>query len=180
MARQAVGRTARAIFDVADAKGSAAQVADDFTALAALVEEHRELHRSLTNPMVPAAAKGRVLDALSHTLAWTPITRQVLAVLADRDELSQLPGLTRALRARVMEHQRIVEAEVTTAVALDNGQAAVLAQSLSDATGREVRLTRRIDPTILGGAVARVGSVVFDGSVTAQLARFKRQIVEQG
>jgi F-type H+-transporting ATPase subunit delta len=180
VASQAAGRTARAIFDVAAAKGNAAQVADDFTALAALVEEHREFQHSLTNPMVPADAKRRILDTLSATLGWTPITRQVLAVLADRDELSQIPGLARALRARVMEHQRIVEAEVTTAVALDDAQAAKLAKSLSDATGREVRLTRRIDPTILGGAVARVGSLVFDGSVTAQLARFKQRIVEQG
>lgn len=180
MASRAVGRTARAIFDVADAKGSAARVADDFTTLAALVEEHRDLERSLTNPMVPADAKRRVLDALSGALGWSPITREVLALLADRDELSQIPGLARVLRARVMEHQRIVEAEVTTAVALDEAQSAALARSLSEATGREVRLTRRIDPTILGGAVARVGSFVFDGSVTAQLARLKQQIVEQG
>ena len=68
-----------------------------------------------------------------------------------------------------MDHQQVVRAEVTTAVELPADRVAALQQGLAQATGREVQLETRVDPSIIGGAVARIGSTVYDGSVTTQL-----------
>jgi F-type H+-transporting ATPase subunit delta len=77
-----------------------------------------------------------------------------------------------------MDHQQIVRATVTTAVALPPDRVAALEQGLAAATGRQVQLRVEVDPAILGGAVARIGSTVYDGSITTQLDRLKQRLVE--
>ena len=77
-----------------------------------------------------------------------------------------------------MDHQQVVRAEVTTAVALPPDRVAALQQGLAAATGRQVQLEVRVDPSIVGGAVARIGSTVYDGSVTTQLEKLKQRLIE--
>jgi F-type H+-transporting ATPase subunit delta len=72
----------------------------------------------------------------------------------------------------------VVRAEVTTASALDPKRAAAIQQGLATVTGRTVLLATKIDPAIIGGLVARIGSTVYDASVTRQLARMKERLVE--
>ena len=89
-----------------------------------------------------------------------------------------LPELAEAYRSRLMDHQQIVRATVTTAVALPPDRVSALEQGLATATGRQVQLRVDVDPAILGGAVARIGSTVYDGSITTQLDRLKQRLVE--
>ncbi len=77
-----------------------------------------------------------------------------------------------------MDHQQVVRAEVTTAVALPADRMQALEQGLAHVTGRRVLLDSRVDSSIVGGAVARIGSTVFDGSVTTQLEKMKQQLIE--
>jgi F-type H+-transporting ATPase subunit delta len=77
-----------------------------------------------------------------------------------------------------MEHHNVVQAEVTTAIPVPPDQAAALQQGLESATGRDVQLEMRVNPAILGGAVARIGSTVYDGSITTQLAKLKQQLAD--
>ena len=86
--------------------------------------------------------------------------------------------LAAAFRARLLERRNIVPAEVTTALALPAARTEVLARSLSEATGKQVVVTTRVDPSILGGVVAVIGSTVYDGSVTGQLTRMRQKLVE--
>jgi F-type H+-transporting ATPase subunit delta len=78
-----------------------------------------------------------------------------------------------------MEHQRVVRAEVTTAVPLSQERAAQLQQRLASATGRAVTMTTKVDASIIGGVITRIGSTVYDGSVAAQLAKVKDRLVER-
>src|SRR5690606_29200088 len=100
-----------------------------------------------------------------------------LALLADRVRLALVPQIARAYAERLMDHRQIVRADVTTAVPLDEAKTAAMADALGRATGRKVLIDARVDPSILGGVVARVGSVVYDGSVARQLDRMKEQLV---
>jgi F-type H+-transporting ATPase subunit delta len=98
---------------------------------------------------------------------------KLLHLLAGRDRLVLLPDMLEEYRRRLMDLQGIVRAEVTSAVPLRAGAAQAIERALAARTGRTVAMTTRVDPGILGGAVARIGSVVYDGSVKRQLEKMK-------
>ena len=105
-----------------------------------------------------------------------PQVGKLLLLLADRDRLTLLPEVAQAFDNRVMDHQKVVKAEIVTAVALPPDRVAALADGLKRATGRDVRLQTRVDESIIGGAVTRIGSTVYDGSVTRQLERLRETL----
>jgi F-type H+-transporting ATPase subunit delta len=177
--RVAATRYARALFDVALAeRQDLVQIERELSGVAALVRGNDALQRALSHPAIPAARKRAVLEQLLSLSAVHPILSRILLLLADRDRLALLAELAEAYRSRLMDHQQIVRAHVTTAVALPPDRVSALVQGLATATGREVRLQADVDPRILGGAVARVGSTVYDGSVTTQLEKLKQRLVE--
>ena len=87
-----------------------------------------------------------------------------------------LPDLLETYRARLLDHQNVVRAEVTTAAPLAADRAKAIERSLAQATGRTVALTTRVAPEMIGGLVARVGSTVYDGSVTTQLEKMRQRL----
>jgi F-type H+-transporting ATPase subunit delta len=100
----------------------------------------------------------------------------LLRLLADRDRLGLLAEVGHAFAERLLELRRVVPAEIVTAVPLGETRRAALAEALARATGRTVTITERVDPAIIGGVVARVGSLVFDGSITRQIERMREQL----
>ena len=85
-----------------------------------------------------------------------------------------------AYQDRLMEHANVVRAEVVTAVGLPADRMAALQHGLAQATGRQVQLESRVDPSIIGGAITRIGSTVYDGSVTRQLEKMKEALTAAG
>jgi F-type H+-transporting ATPase subunit delta len=100
-------------------------------------------------------------------------------MLADRDRLALLPAVTAAFDERVRRERHVLQAEVVTAVPLPDAQRAALSGALRRAAGSELTITEKVDPAIIGGVIARVGSLVFDGSVTRQLERMKQRLLEE-
>jgi F-type H+-transporting ATPase subunit delta len=177
--RAAAARYARALFDVALAEADVEAVGRDLAAFASLVAANEPLARVLSNPAVPVQKKRAVVtEIVARAGALSPIVAKLLALLAERDRLVLLPDVVAAYEQRLMDHAQIVRAEVTTAVAVPADRLQALQQGLATAVGREVRLDNRVDPALIGGAVAKVGSTVFDGSVATQLARLKQQLLE--
>jgi F-type H+-transporting ATPase subunit delta len=177
--RASAARYARALFDVALQELTPEQAEQDLAQFAALLEEHADLHRALTNPVVPVSAKRGVLDAILAKLTLAMPVQKLLRLLADRDRLVLVPDLLSVYRERLLKHQRVIRAEVTTAEPLAAGQAQRLADRLSDSTGRRVQMSTRVDPALVGGIVARIGGTVYDGSIAGRLARMRRQLVGQ-
>ena len=178
-ARTAATRYARALFDVAlKERVDLQQVEAELSDFARLFAENAAFERVMVNPAVPAPRKRAAVDAIVARAKPLPVVGKLLALLAERDRLVLVPDLLAAYRDRLLDHQHVVRAEVTTAAALDGGQAQRIEQSLAKATGRTVKLATKVDPSIIGGVVARVGSTVYDGSVTRQLERMKQQLVE--
>lgn len=177
--RAAAARYARALFDVARAEGADLQRAErELAGFARLVSAHEPLHRVLTNPAVPAPRKRAVVEALlGQAPALLGPVAKLLLLLADRDRLVLLPDLVEAYRSRLMDYLNVIRAEVVTAQPLADDRVAALQRGLASATGREVHLEARVNPDILGGAVARIGSTVYDGSITRQLEKMREALV---
>ena len=177
--RAAAMRYGRALFDVAQReKLDFARVEAELSGFAQLVAGNEALARTFFNPAVPAPRKRAIVEQLLklHPLS-APVSR-LLIMLAERDRLTILDELTRAFRERVLDYRQIVRAEVTTAIPLPQDRVTALQQGIARATGRQVQLETKVDPSIIGGAVTRIGSTVFDGSVTTQLQKLKEALAQ--
>jgi F-type H+-transporting ATPase subunit delta len=177
--RAAAIRYARALFDVAQKEGDVQQAGRDLKEFAELVASNEALARALASPAVPVQKKRALVEALvTHAGSISPIVSKLLLLLADRDRLMLLPDIVASYEHRLMDQAKVVRGEVLTAIQLPVERLQSLQQSLSTATGRQVQLENRVDPSIIGGAIARIGSTVYDGSVTTQLEKLKQQLVE--
>jgi F-type H+-transporting ATPase subunit delta len=174
--RASAARYARALLDVVIKEGDPEQVEGELTGFAALVSGSAELQKALTNPAVPVSAKRAIIENLAVRAKLSAPLRKLMVMLADRDRLSLLPDLDAIYRERLMEYRQVVRAEVTTAVPLSADRIAELQERLAAATGRRVTMTTNVDPGLIGGAVAKVGTTVFDGSIATQLERIKERL----
>lgn len=175
--RSVARRYAAALMDVARKAGSEERAGEDLAELARTISGHRELVNVLASPTVPAAVKRDILASLmSATGVGSEEVRRVVIMLADRERLGLLPELAEAFADRLLDAKKIVRADVVTAVPLSPSGRAALAEALGRATGKAVTMTERVDPAIVGGVVARVGTFVYDGSVTRQLERLREQL----
>lgn len=174
--RASAARYARALFDVALKESDPAQIERDLASFVALMSENGELHGALTNPAIPSSAKYQIVDALAQRLAMAKPAHKLLLLLANRDRLGVAPDLLEVYRERLMEHQQIVRAEVTTAAPLPPERVAALQQKLASVTGRKIDMKTSVDPSIIGGVVTRIGSTVYDGSIASQLAKLKERL----
>jgi F-type H+-transporting ATPase subunit delta len=171
-------RYASALFDVSEQKKSTDAVQAGLTALAATVAGSPELTQVFASPAVPAAKKTAVAAELVSRLSAPDEVARLVASLGERDRLSLVAEVAAAFDARVREARHVMQADVTTAVPLSDAHKAQLAAALGQATGGTVTINAHVDPAIVGGVVARVGSLVFDGSVTRQLERMKTVLTQ--
>ncbi len=178
--RASATRYARALLDVVIAeKGNPEQVEQELATIVDVVQRHPELQRVLMNPAIPVAGKRGVMKELTaRTNVSTPVAKLML-LLADRDRLVLLPELLAVYRERLMDYRQVVRAEVTTAAPLPQDRAEQLEKRLAEVTGRRVTMTAKVDPSLIGGVVTRIGSTVYDGSVATHLETMKQKLIEQ-
>jgi F-type H+-transporting ATPase subunit delta len=177
-ARALARQYANALFDVAQKNGQVQQVQEALSGFSALVASSGDLTRIFGSPAVPSSRKQALVQGLVASAANVPDeVGRLLGLLADRDRLTLVDEVAAAYHDRVMDADQVVRAEITSAVALDEGARSNLERALSQALGRRVTMTERVDPAIVGGLVAKVGSVVFDGSVTRQIDRLRDRLL---
>ncbi|MEW5984795.1 MAG: ATP synthase F1 subunit delta [Acidobacteriota bacterium] len=176
--RVSASRYARALLDVALAEADPTHVDEQLHGAASLIMGHGDLWAVLTNPAVPTPKKRAILEDVLPRLGLHPIVSKLLVLLAQRDRLLLLPDLVDAYRRRLLDHFKVVRAQVTTAVPLPDTQADVLRLNLGKLTGRTVEMTTVTDPALIGGVVAQIGSTVYDGSVKRQLERMRERLVD--
>jgi F-type H+-transporting ATPase subunit delta len=176
--RASAARYAKALFDVASTESTPEQAEQELTAFADLVRSHADLQRALVNPAVPAAGKRAVVEQLVERQKPSAPIRKLLLLLAERDRLELLPELVSVYHERVMEHLKVVHAEVTTAAPLSAERTAQLRERLASQIGRTVTMTTKVDPALIGGAVTRIGGTVYDGSVATQLAALRQRLTQ--
>jgi F-type H+-transporting ATPase subunit delta len=177
--RTSAARYARALFDVALEQSDIAQVDRDLAAVVATIDENPELGQVLTNPGVPDSARRNIIGAVAARLGVTAPVAKLLALIAERHRLDLLPDVASVYRDRLLAHQNIVEATVTTALPLSPDATSAVQAGLAEATGKHVEMKVSVDPSLLGGVVARVGSTVYDGSVRTQLEKMRDRLVAE-
>lgn len=174
--RASAARYARALLDVATKEGDpekAAQELDDFIQL---LRGHAALERVMLNPAVPAGRKRAAVVELTKLANVSPIVSKLLGMLAERDRLELLDELSAAYRQLLLDRSGVVRAEVTTTVPLSRERTETIAQRLTAITGKRISMVTKIDKEIIGGVVARVGSIVYDGSVATQLKLLRERL----
>jgi F-type H+-transporting ATPase subunit delta len=177
--KTAAKRYARALLDVAVRENADLErIERELTEFANLFKQYPLLEKVLLNPAVPMPRKRlAVADVLAQT-QFMPIVAKLLALLADRDRLVLVPDLLLAYSDRLLDYRNVVRAEVTTAAPIDSARMQNIQRGLATLTGRTVTMSAKVDPRIIGGMVARIGSTVYDASVVRQLEKMKERLVE--
>ncbi|MBX3271235.1 MAG: ATP synthase F1 subunit delta [Sandaracinaceae bacterium] len=174
----AVGkRYATALHELAAEKGAADAVGKDLASLRAAWETSEDLRNVVRNPQFGAEAKRNVVSALTDRLGCHTIVKNAMRLLADRGRLEHLPSIVEAYERIAEARAGRIRAEVVTAKALPEPYYQQLVARLAQATGKDVVLVRREDPSLIGGVVTTVGGRVFDGSLKHRLAGLRAQLL---
>jgi F-type H+-transporting ATPase subunit delta len=166
---------AEAFVVVAEAEGSLDKVEDELYAFGKALEQRLELREALTDAAIPAEnRKAVVRDVLGDRVL--PLTVHLIGFAVDAGHAKDLGTIVETVSAIAAERREHQLAEVRSAVPLDAAQQGRIAAALSTATGRSISVKVVVDPTVVGGVVARVGDEVFDGSIASRLDDAKQQL----
>jgi len=171
-------RYAKAVFEIGTAGNTLDQLGSDLRSLAAAMKTSHELQATLTNPAIRRDDRRKVLDALLQKINSNAITHNLVHLLLDGERLWALPDISRELDAMIEAKAGRVRAEVASAVALDAAELASITAALEKLTGKKVTVAKREDPELLGGVVAKIGDVVYDGSLRNDLHNLRDQLAK--
>jgi F-type H+-transporting ATPase subunit delta len=166
---------ADALLTIAQAEGNLAEVEDELFRFARILEGNDQLRMALTDPQLPAERRQAVVEELLEGRAL-PTTKALVSFVVGIGRASDLPAIVDRFVMRAAEDRQHEVAEVRAAVNLDEGQRKRLAEALSNATGKQVEVKVIVDPTVLGGVVARIGDTVIDGTVRNRIEQLKGQL----
>ncbi len=168
---------ARAFADVVlSAHLDANRAVGGLTQIVELLHESADLRRVWENPAVPAEQKRRLLDAIVQREGIEQHARNLVAVLIDHRRVHFLGRIVEQLKKELDARLGFAEAEITSARELGDGEKRSLALQIEKVTGKKVRPQFALDASLLGGAVVRVGSTIYDGSVKGQLEKIREAI----
>ena len=152
-------------------------LANELRESAALLEKTPELRQALEGPLLPAARKRGLVEAVWAKAGASPLLLRLLGLLAQNARLDLLPEIEVAFRAAWNAERGVVEAEAVTAVALADSQRDAIAKALSGISGLGVDLETRLDPKVLGGVLVKMAGKSYDGTVRGRLKALKSRLV---
>jgi F-type H+-transporting ATPase subunit delta len=170
-------RYAKALFELARESGQVDPLGRALASVARALETSADLRSVIENPKYLPETKKQVVRALAERVLAPPMLISALMMLADRRRLAHLRSISDAYQSMAEEAAGRLRAEVISATALPDAYYRELEKALSEATGRQVTLVRRQDPSLIGGVVAKVGDTVYDGSIKNRLASLRQQML---
>jgi len=169
-------RYARALFGLGEERGDPATLLAEVEAITDTVLESPELRRVLLTPIHPRRERRGVVRELALVLGVSDEVRACVMLLVDENRTALLPDVRETLKELVEQAAGRVEAQISSARPLDAGQLEGLRQALARRIGAEVSIESRVDPSLIGGVVARVGGLLLDGSIRSQLDRLGERL----
>ncbi len=163
------GRYATAVFELALEEKALEPLARDLAKLRTLLEASEDLLRLVRSPVLTREEQSGALEAVLESAAAHPLTRKLVLLLAQKRRLFALHDVIRAFEALLARHRGEIAATVTSARPLNDNETAELKRILKEKLGREPKLEAKVDPTLLGGLVLKVGSRMIDASLRAKL-----------
>ncbi len=182
MVSVAASRYASAMADVAFDPRSGLdpqRVIEQLGAVAELVKHSAELQRVFLSPSVPNSRKRAVIEKLAPELGLNPKVRNFVYVLIDHRRIGQIGEILEAYQDILDDRMGLVRADVTSASDLTEAQRTAVQGELRRLTGKQIRMECSVDPALIGGLIARVGSTVYDGSVRGQLEALRQRLVTE-
>ena len=170
---------ANALADVVLQQGAAEPVRKQLADFEAAYKESSELRNFMASPAVSREAKHGVIEKLVARLGASRIIRNFLFVIVDNQRTHLLPEIAGSFEEVLRQRQGIAEAEVSSAVPLNDKQKAALLSNLERATGKKIQANYTLDAALLGGAVVRIGDTIYDGSVRNQLNRLRERLTAE-
>jgi F-type H+-transporting ATPase subunit delta len=168
---------ARAFSDVVfEKKIDVAKATQELNTVEATLAESADLRRVWENPSIPADQKRKLLDAIVSREGLSQPVRNFVAVLIDNRRIQFLKDIVQQFQREISARLGFVDAEITSARDLAEGEKRTLESQVEKLIGKKVKAHYRHDDSILGGAIVRVGSTIYDGSVLGQLERVKQKI----
>ena len=174
----AANRYAKALIDVLSLEQAETGL-NQLSSFSKLLREQTQARQFFENPTVPFDRRKSLARALGTKIGFDPKILNFIDILIERNRLDILDEIIPAYRKVMDEKLGIVRAVVTTAQPLDSAQQSELTAKLASVTGKQVRMEVAVDPTLIGGVVAKVGSTVYDGSVRQQLKAFRSALIER-
>jgi F-type H+-transporting ATPase subunit delta len=163
------GRYANALFELAQEQKALDAVSADLASLRKAMDSSPDLTRLVKSPVFSAEDHGRALKAILEKMGANALSSKFVLLLAQKRRLAALSGVITAYETLVAKSRGETEAEVTSARALGDGEVAELKSVLKTRLGKEPRLTTKVDPSLLGGLVVKVGSRMIDSSLRTKL-----------
>jgi F-type H+-transporting ATPase subunit delta len=160
---------ANALADIALQQGASEPILKQLEDFGAAYAESAELRNVLNSPGVPLQEKHGVLETLTARMGASKILRNFLFVIADHHRMHELPEIVNAFQDVLRQRQGVAEAEVTSAVPMNDSQKTQLLQTLEQITGKKIQPKYALEAGLLGGAVVRIGDTIYDGSVKNRL-----------
>jgi F-type H+-transporting ATPase subunit delta len=174
----AANRYARALIDVLYPEKAEAGH-EQLQQFVSLLDSQPDVRRFLENPTTAGERRKRLLSEISSAMKMDKRVANFIGILIDRDRLPIFEEIVETYQKFLDEKLGIVRARVTSAQLLDAGQQKELSARLEKATGKQIRMEVAVDPGLIGGVVAQVGSTIYDGSVRQQLQAFKDRLSEE-
>lgn len=162
-------RYAKALFSLALESGRVETWTESLHSFRDAIRGAPDLRDVFANPVYSREQRRAIVQGLAGALALDAEVANLLGLMSDRRRLDQIEGVVATFEALADAHLGRIRAKVISAVPLEAAAVQALGDKLSRATSRQVLLERAIDPSLLGGAVAQVGNIVYDGSVRTQL-----------
>jgi F-type H+-transporting ATPase subunit delta len=166
---------ARGIFEMARGEGAVERVEDELLAVSRALETSPELRSSLTDPQLPAEKKQGIIDELIGGRAST-LTVGVVQLLVSQNRAADLEAIAQAVAETAAAAMDKALAEVRSAVPLDAETVQRLSTALGRTTGKDVEVKVVVDPSVIGGIVARVGDTVIDGSIATRFDSVRQAV----
>lgn len=176
MSEAVASRYAAALASAALDEGNAKQVRGDLAAFVAAYDESPELRNVLETPSLQAELKRKIVDELARRMNLATAVRNFVFLLIDHRRTEMLHETQQAFHEALNSRLGIADADVTSARELNDEERRELTAALERRTGKKIEARFRHDASLLGGAMVRVGSVVYDGSVREQLTRLREHL----
>lgn len=172
-------RYAKALLDIGVEQNNYEKLRDQLDELAAVYEQSKPFRTALLNPSIGLDERRKIIRAIAQKRGWNQMITNFALLLLDNDRFRVVPTIARAFGKMVDEKSGNVRARVTSAVELDESQKTNIRAALGEITGKNVLLETTVDESLLGGAVTRIGSMVYDGSVKSQIERLRESILAE-
>jgi F-type H+-transporting ATPase subunit delta len=166
-------RYAAALFELADERHALDEVAANLRELRAMLAGSGDLMRMVRSPVLSRGEQGKAIEALAQQASLSKLTGDFLAIVARNRRLFAVPTMIEAYLAKLAERRGEVTAEVTAAQALSEAQQNSLIDQLRRVVGSRVAIDVKVDPSLLGGMIVKIGSRMVDGSLKGQLQRLQ-------